>query len=125
MSRPKVKVTGGNKRKSTAFCSRAVLGSAVLRQFYAGGKISACCLVCGLWLSQCTVLESLPLSFLTFLQRAIFTARRYASEVPVFYGQYPGIRPGGCLSVTGLMYIETAEQIELFFRHKYRNRITL
>jgi len=51
-SRPclSVKVKGqrprspGTKRKSAAFCSRVVLWGAVLRQFYAGGKISACSL---------------------------------------------------------------------------------
>jgi len=32
-------------RNSCGIFSGAVLGGAVLRQFYAGGKISACCLV--------------------------------------------------------------------------------
>jgi len=41
----KVKVTGTKKRKSAAFCSGFVLWDAVLRQFYAGGKISKCCVV--------------------------------------------------------------------------------
>jgi len=59
MSRSKIKITRDKKWKSAAFCSGvvlwgtvlvwhffgAVLGGAVLRQFYAGGKISACCLV--------------------------------------------------------------------------------
>ena len=42
-SKVKVEVTGDKKRKSAAFRSVVVFGDAVLRQFYAGGKISACC----------------------------------------------------------------------------------
>jgi len=43
----KVKVTRDKKRRSAALFSGAVLGGAsyVVRQFYADGKISACCLV--------------------------------------------------------------------------------
>ena len=46
-SRPSsnVKVTGDKKRKSATFCSGVVLWGAVLRQFYAGWKTGACCLV--------------------------------------------------------------------------------
>jgi len=44
-SNAKVKVSGDKKLKSAAFCSGVVLCGAVLRQFYAGGKISASCLV--------------------------------------------------------------------------------
>ena len=55
--RSKVKVTGDKKRKSAVFCSGVVFCGAVLVQhffsgavlwdavLYAGGKISACCLV--------------------------------------------------------------------------------
>jgi len=47
MSKSKVKGQGhwGQKRKSAAFCLGVVLWGAALHQFYAGGKISACCLV--------------------------------------------------------------------------------
>ena len=51
--RSKVKVTGNKKkRKSAAFCLGVVLWGTVLRQFYAGWKISACCLV---WNCRCFV----------------------------------------------------------------------
>ena len=39
------------KRNSVAFCSGAVIEGIVLRQFYAGGKIRACCLVVNLFRS--------------------------------------------------------------------------
>jgi len=48
MSSSKVKCQGHRrqkKRKSAAVCSGVVLWGAVFRQFYAGGKISACCRV--------------------------------------------------------------------------------
>ena len=46
-SRSKVKLTRDRKQKSVAFFPAAVLGGAscVVRQFYAGGKSSACCLL--------------------------------------------------------------------------------
>jgi len=43
--RSKVKVTGDKKRKSAPFYSGVVLWGAVVRQFCAGVKISACCMV--------------------------------------------------------------------------------
>jgi len=39
------KVTGTKKTKKCGIFSGAALVVVVLRQFYAGGKISACCLV--------------------------------------------------------------------------------
>ena len=53
--RSKVKVTGTKKTRTCGFCSGVVLWGTVLRQFYAGGKISACCLV---WNCRCFVKHS-------------------------------------------------------------------
>jgi len=46
-SMSKVKLTRDRKQKSVAFFLAAVIGGAscVVRQFYAGGKSSACCLL--------------------------------------------------------------------------------